>query len=290
MATDDHKGTNKNPESGNNDSANQDDILNRLPDQLKQILAKEQNLLELDRSQARDLLTKGIKDEKKYLKEWGDPSAWSFEGCSEEAQHEANCWFELAQKQLEKEKEELTNKVAAARTKIDEKLEEIDGVNQNLQTLIDNLKALPMEIESTKKLVKQLNADHEAASGEMKALIKAELDAAEARLKLLCCTNDPDSDDCSAGQVDGEPCTPYEDRLHTAIEETLGRWRAEREELLKLVAINEDSLESLQIDIKMVDKKLEYLERYKNVLLEDYMRGENLCDQTATSPAEETEA
>jgi hypothetical protein len=278
MATDDHKASNKNPEAGNNESAKNEDVLDRLPADLKQILEKEQRLLDIDRSQARELLTKGIKAEKKYLDEWGHPSAWSFEGCSEEAQTEANCWFEKAQKKLEKNKEELDQEVAAAQTEINEQLEKIEGVEQDLKTLLDLLKALPEDIEKTKELVKRLRTDHGAASGQMKELIKAELDAAEAKLKLLCCTNDPDSDDCSAGQVDGEPCTPYEDRLHTAIEETLEGWKSEREELLKLVATNEDSLEALQIDIKKIEKKLEYLMRYKKVLLEDYMRSKNLCD------------
>ena len=145
MAADDREVSTKNPKADNNNSAEQEDVVNRLPDQLKQILDKEQNLLEIDRSQARDLLAKGIKTEKKFLEEWGRPSAWSFEGCSEEAQYKATCWFELTQKQLEKDKEELTNKVAEAQTNIDQNLDEIENVEQNLKTLLDNLEALPKE-------------------------------------------------------------------------------------------------------------------------------------------------
>ena len=99
-----------------------------------------------------------------------------------------------------------------------------------------------MQLKTAKDRVTELEEALQTASPTRKELLEVELAAAIARRDQIC---DP----------------AYEEKLNTAIQETLDSWRTERDKLRELSATDSDSSESVTILIAQIGKTLDYIDK-----------------------------
>jgi chromosome segregation ATPase len=231
------------------------DLFDLLSGDWKKILDKELDFLDRNRSSEFNLLKKEITDQTKYLGQW-QPSPTKDDLEKNYSQSDIN----RAEKQLreqqekwEEEKASLNKRLKEVTDKVSEQEKEIKAKEKELQSLLDDLKALPGLQEAVQKEVKQLSDKLEKAKGtKQEALIRPELEAAEEKLARL---RDP----------------VHAKNLDDAIREALDAWQGARDSLKgwMVTGINGGrSQEDLEIDIKVIDKTIEYLEQHWNALVQ----------------------
>lgn len=244
-------------ESGSAGEAAQD-ALALLDDHLNQILTKELELLDKDRSRERDLLAEEIKAEQAYLKERKSLAALSpGNEYSQEEIGRATDWLRAQQDQLEKEEEALQQELEQIQDGVKDQQKTIERWEQDLQELFKQLHAWPAELEKAGELVEQLRAtlkdvESRGFKGRVE-MVKQDLEAAETRQKRL---------------------SSQEKWLDEAIEEGLTSWREARATLRQMVVgidTDEDSQEDLEICIKQVNKMSKYLQQHQDDLIQRYL-------------------
>jgi chromosome segregation ATPase len=234
------------------------DLFDLLSGDWKKILDKELDFLDRNRSSEFNLLEKEITDLAKYLGQW-QPSPTKDDLEKNYSQLDIN----RAEKQLreqqekwEEEKASLNTRLKEVTDKVSEQEKEIKAKEKELQSLLNDLKALPGLQEAVQKEVKQLSDKLEKAKGtKQEALIRPELEAAEEKLARL---RDP----------------VHAKNLDDAIRETLDAWQGARDSLKgwMVTGINGGrSQEDLEIDIKVIDKTIEYLKQHWNALVQAYL-------------------
>jgi len=259
-----------------------------LPTHLKELYQKELLLVCKACSPEPDLLKKGIATEGKFLKEWGHPTDCSTDGCTDEQINTATAWLKGKQCDLEEKKTRLVAKKDRMKCDVEEQEAKIARLEAAIDKLLKSIKALPAEIKVARERVTALLTEaNSTPDGISKTLIQNDLRVAEDRLQLLCGTRNPDpAKECTAD---------YEKQLHQAVSENLTRWRSARTKLRELwvgttpdpecKSKDADNLNALDIKIKSLDKQLEYIKSYWDVLVAKYLIDNKMCTDSAATAA-----
>jgi hypothetical protein len=237
------------------------DIGDFLTEDLKKLFKKDLEIIEKDRSQEVSLLKNGLATESRFLKGWGYPTDCSYEECDHDTVTDARCWLEKQQHDQKELIEQWTKAKGEKQAEVDKHKGDIAALEERLTSLIDQWKAFPGEVKKAWETVEDLKKQLEDPNlGPIKReMLETELAVAEERLKELCGTADLEKpEDC--GPAPG--ALPHED-----ISQALEDWRTARTDLRDLVAGAQNSLEAYEVDIKKAQKKLEYMETYKDVLI-----------------------
>jgi hypothetical protein len=146
----------------------------------------------------------------------------------------------LAVKNKEEEVKDQEERVKTWKT-------DVDDLIKIGQTLAEDLKKAGEQVE---KLKADVQAAGERGSAAKKAILEADLAAAEGRLNLL---------------------KEHKTDLPKQIDETLAGWRKARQELQKLKA-GGPGLESAQIEVKQVQEMQKFINDYKDELIREFIR------------------
>lgn len=262
--------------------------LDYLPHDLQELYQKELLLVCKACSPEPDLLKKGITTEAKFLKEWGFPTDCSTADCKDEQINKATAWLKGKQCDLEEEKTRLVAKKDRKKCDVEEQEAKIARLEAAIDKLLKSIKGLPAEIKAAREQVTALQTELNATSSETsKKLIENDLKVAQDKLGRLCGIRDPDPT---------KECKPdYEQDLHGAVSENLTSWRSARTKLRELWVgatsdpdcerMAEDNLNALDIKIKSIDKQLEYIKNYWDVLIAKYLTDCAKCPELPKTAA-----
>ncbi len=216
-----------------------------LPPKWKTLYEEEKTLINSNRPAALKLNAERVAEQVKYLKEWMlGPTKEEIEELPQADVQKAREWLKRQQTDYQRKRQELGTDLQIARDKVQEKQDALKVKADSLKELFEIKKGLAKQKEDVEKETKSLEEKAEAAQEEWrKQLIQAELQAVNAKKESIENAKKP---------------------LLGAIEAAYVAW-SDAHEALRKEAV--DGLEAKEIEIKQLDKELEYLKLHENVLI-----------------------
>jgi chromosome segregation ATPase len=255
--------------------ANEQDVFNLLYEHWKQVLDKELELLDKDRPVERKLLEQQIKDWQRYATTQDDLVSLTELDYSQEELGRAKDWLYAQKARPEEEKGRLQERLKRVQSQIETQEAKIKRWEDDLRELLGRLRALPTEIEQAEQQVQQLQS----------ALDDARARGFEPRIRML-------ERSLTAAQSELEYLRDHtENVLREAIDEALHSVKQARDDLKGLMvetAGGQESLEELEIQIKQVEKKLQYLQQQEEVFIRRYLEQQEGSNGEEKPNGEET--
>jgi hypothetical protein len=221
-------------------------LVELLPKRWREVLDLEIQLIGLQNSLEPDLLKTSISGHTTLLKLQDQAQAANGLEQYPQAQiDEAEGKLKEQQDDWKAEKERLQQEKKAIDEQICEREETVAAAFASLQSALNQLKALPQEVQKAGKEFEALDQEWRDAQGPMKAAKAHKRNAAQDWYEVV--------------QSDG-----YKDDLEAAVEQGFGDLEQAHAGKAALVVGDGSgqSLQDLQIEIKVVDKKLSYLQQH----------------------------
>jgi DNA repair exonuclease SbcCD ATPase subunit len=255
-----------------------DDVIKDFPEMYQMLIKTELDYLAACRTATCELLKEQVDAEKEILKKQQPPqsvqpavpqaaaqpgapaAAPAGDGNGQgDSNDMAVLWYARLKRQLQKQEADLKAKAQAADGAVKTQAEQAKSWKADIDELVKETQASPAEKDKAQKAVDQLKKDLQAAKdqGAMARAQKLTRDLEQAQAYLDSLTQDP----AAAKQL---------------LQDTITGWRGARTQLAMLKAgktpPDGSSWEELQIQLKIVQKLLDYVKQYQDVLVEEYLR------------------